>query len=278
MTVPPLTLLYASASRPDVVEKALDSDAHVVIVDLEDSVGRSAKESARRVAAEILSESLPKPVYVRINGLSTDWWQADVEALAETGIAGLVVPKVEAASAVGLPAARLWRPELRIHCLLETALGVERAFEIAGHPRVARISLGEADLRAETGASEEGTDWARSRIVSAAVAAGLPRPPQSVYVHVRDLDGLRISCERGRALGQLGRTAIHPSQLPVIVDVYRPTAAEAEMAREVLHAFDDEEAAGTSAFTIDGRFVDTAALRAAQLTVELADAYGTSRP
>jgi len=270
-------LLYASASRPDVVGKALDSDAHVVIVDLEDSVGRSAKDSARQVAAEMLADSLPKPVYVRINGLSTEWWQADVEALTETGIAGLIVPKVEAASAVDGLTGRLGGRELRIHCLLETALGVERAFEIASHPRVAGISLGEADLRAETGASEEGISWARSRVVIAAVAGGLPRPPQSVYVHVRDLDGLRISCERGRALGQLGRTAVHPSQLPVIVDVYRPTAVEAETARKVLHAFEDGEAAGAAAFMIEGRFADTAALRAARLTVELADAYGTSR-
>ena len=166
---------------------------------------------------------------------------------------------------------------MRIHCLLETALGVERAFEIAGHPRVAGISLGEVDLRAETGASGEGIDWARSRVVVAAVAQGLPRPPQAVYVHVRDLDGLRVSCERGRALGHLGRTAIHPSQLPIIVDVYRPTAAEAETAREILHAFGNTGAADEAAFTIDGRFVDTAALRAARATAALADAYGTSR-
>ena len=74
------------------------------------------------------------------------------------------------------------------------------------HPAVRGISLGEADLRSQTGALEDGLDWARGRIVNAAVAAGLPRPPQSVYTHVRDLEGLARSCHRGRELGHLGRS------------------------------------------------------------------------
>ena len=119
----------------------------------------------------------------------------------------------------------------RFHCLIESAAGVEAAYDTARGPAVAGISLGEADLRSETGALEEGLDWVRSRIVNAAVAAGLPRPPQSVYPRLRDDEGLARSCRRGRELGHLGRAAIHPEQLEIIERAYLPTAEEVERAR-----------------------------------------------
>jgi len=134
------------------------------------------------------------------------------------------------------------------------------------------ISLGESDLRSQTGALEVGLDWARGRIVNAAVAAGLPRPPQSVYPHVRDLEGLARSCRRGRVLGHLGRAAIHPDQLPVIEEAYLPTRNEVEAARATI-----EQLEGAGAGTLaGGAFVDAAMLGAAQQVVELAARYGTA--
>jgi citrate lyase subunit beta/citryl-CoA lyase len=159
-----------------------------------------------------------------------------------------------------------------VHCLIESAAGLEAAYAIAGTHGVAGISLGEADLRSETGALEAGLDWARGRIVNAAVAAGLPRPPQSVYPHVRDDEGLARSCARGRELGHLGRAAIHPAQLSVIEQAYLPTQSELERARETLARLED-----ASVVTLGGgEFVDAAMLGAARQVVALADAYGTS--
>jgi citrate lyase subunit beta / citryl-CoA lyase len=132
------------------------------------------------------------------------------------------------------------------------------------------LSLGESDLRSQTGALEVGLDWARGRIVNAAVAAGLPRPPQSVYPHVRDLEGLARSCRRGRALGHLGRAAIHPDQLPVIEEAYLPTRAEVDAARATIEQV-ESAGAGTLA---GGAFVDEAMLGAARQVVELAARYG----
>jgi len=134
------------------------------------------------------------------------------------------------------------------------------------------LSLGEADLRSQTGAREAGLDWARSRVVNAAVAAGLPRPPQSVYPHVRDPEGLAASCRRGRELGHLGRAAIHPDQLPVIERAYLPTAAEVETARETVARL-GAAAVGTLS---DGAFVDPAMLGGARQVVALAERYGTA--
>ena len=261
MTAPPLTWLYVPADRPDRVEKAIASAAHAVIVDLEDGVAPGAKAEARAGLAELLSTPRRKPVYVRVNAGNA----GDLEAVSVLQLTGIVVPKVA-------------RPEdvpptpHPVNCLIESAAGLEAAYAIAQAPGVAGISLGESDLRSETGALEAGLDWARGRIVNAAVAAGLPRPPQSVYPHVRDDEGLARSCARGRELGHLGRAAIHPGQLPIIEQAYLPTEEELERAQATVERL---EAVGAGTLE-DGAFVDAAMLGAAQQIVALATSYGTS--
>jgi citrate lyase subunit beta / citryl-CoA lyase len=261
MNVPSLTWLYVPADSPDRVEKAIASRAHAVIVDLEDGVAPGAKEAARAGLAELLSAPQEKPVYVRVNAGDAE----DLEAVATLALSGILVPKVarpEDVPATAVP----------VHCLIESAAGLEAAFEIANTAGVAGISLGESDLRSETGALEAGLDWARGRIVNAAVAAGLPRPPQSVYPHVRDEEGLARSCARGRELGHLGRSAIHPDQLPVIEQAYLPTDEEVERAGATI-----ERLAGAGAGTLGGgEFVDAAMLGAARQIVALAESYGTA--
>jgi citrate lyase subunit beta/citryl-CoA lyase len=262
VTAPPLTWLYVPADRPDRVEKAIASRAHAVIVDLEDAVAPGAKAEARKNLPALLGAASEKPVYVRVNAGDA----ADLEAVAALDLNGVFVPKV--ARPEDVPATLL-----AVHCLLESAAAVEAAYAIASAPGVAGISLGESDLRSETGALEAGLDWARGRIVNAAVAAGLPRPPQSVYPHVRDDEGLRRSCEHGRALGHLGRTAIHPAQLPIIEEAYLPSDDELSVARATLARLEDE--IGAAALQT-GEFVDVAMRNAALTIVAIAERYGTA--
>ena len=260
MSAPPLTWLYVPADRPDRVEKAIASRAHAVIVDLEDGVAPGAKGEARGNLGALLGEQRGKPVYVRVNAGSEE----DLAALDGLAIAAVVVPKVERHE--HLPT------RMRTIALIETARGVEAAFEIARAPCVVGLGLGEADLRSQTGARESGLDWPRARMINAAVAAGLPRPPQSVYPHVRDREGLAASCRRGRELGHLGRTAIHPDQLETIEQAYLPTGAEVERARATL----EQLAQGGVGTVDDGAFVDAAMHGAAQQVVDLAEAYGVA--
>jgi citrate lyase subunit beta/citryl-CoA lyase len=230
-----------------------------VILDLEDGVAPSAKAQARANLPALLGDRREKPVFVRVNARDG----ADLEVVAGLAIDGVLVPKVarpEDVPAIDLP----------LHCLIESAAGVEAAYAIATTAGVAGISLGEADLRSETGALEAGLDWARGRIVNAAVAAGLPRPPQSVYSHLDDDEGLARSCAHGRELGHLGRTAIHPRQLPIIERAYLPTDEEVAHARAAL-----ERRLGMIG---GGAFVDAAMLGAARQIVALADRYGTATP
>ncbi|MEV6328167.1 aldolase/citrate lyase family protein [Streptomyces sp. NPDC051909] len=258
----PLTWLYAPGDRPDVVGKALASGADVVIVDLEDAVAPDRRAYALAATRELLADPQPVPVHVRVHA------PRDIPSLVSLpGLVALRVPKVThptdiariAEIAAGLP----------LYPLLENALAVEHAHAIAAaHPSVHGIALGEADLAADLGVREDrGLDWPRSRIVVAARAAALPPPAQSVHPDVRDLDALAASCARGRALGFLGRTAIHPRQLPVIERAYLPTPDEIAAAEEVVKAAEAQE--GALALP-DGRFVDAAVVTRARRVLALA--------
>ncbi|MFG3255777.1 HpcH/HpaI aldolase/citrate lyase family protein [Streptomyces sp. NPDC048172] len=268
----PLTWLYVPGDRPEVVTKALRSGADVVLVDLEDAVAPARKAYARAATAELLADPAPGPVpvHVRINALDGPLSEQDVRALAGLpGLTGLRLPKVTGPADLARVVAWTNSTPPPLYALLENALGVERAYEIAtGPPTPHGIALGEADLRADLGVVEgPGLAYARGRTVVAARAAGLAPPPQSVYPDVRDLAGLATSCAEGRALGFLGRTAIHPRQLPVIEAAYRPTAAEVEAAEQVIHAAQSD--AGALALP-DGRFVDAAVVAGARRTLSLA--------
>jgi citrate lyase subunit beta/citryl-CoA lyase len=273
---PPIrSYLYVPASEPRKIEKALASDADAVVLDLEDAVAPGQKQKARETAAEVLETELAKLVFVRINGLDSDLADADIEAICHPRLVGLRLPKAESAESVRHVARKLeaFGCEASIQCLIESALGLELSFEIArAHTRVVGVSLGEADLKADLGVeADAGLLYARSRIVAAARAARLPAPVQSVYAEVHDLDGLRKSSEEGKSLGFIGRSAIHPKQVPIINEVFTPTDEEVAAAIELLDRMKGAAEGGKGAFLLeDGRFVDEAIARSARLTLALA--------
>ncbi|OKI05279.1 citrate lyase subunit beta [Streptomyces sp. CB02923] len=289
--IPPLTWLYVPGDRPAVVAKALVSGADAVVIDLEDAVADDRKPYALRATAELLAARrpvdpgpVPAPaIHVRVNALTGPRAATEIRALAALpALAGLRLPKVSGAADVRRAAAWAARagPAPRnavevppLHALLESALGVENAFAVAtAHPALCGLSLGEADLRAELSVrDEDGLGWARGRTVIAARAAGLPPPPQSVFPDLRDTEALALSCARGRALGFLGRAALHPRQLPVIERAYLPTAEEVENAVETVQAATGR---GGACALPDGRFVDPAVVAAARRVLALA-ARGT---
>ncbi|HEX6194287.1 MAG TPA: CoA ester lyase [Jiangellaceae bacterium] len=272
--------LYVPGNRPDRFASSAASGADAVVIDLEDAVPPGAKDEAREAAAAHVACGDAVPLYVRINHPATSLARADVTAITSGGArpAGIRLPKVEDPEQVRAVAGWLQSSasDVGLFCLIESALGVERAFEIArAHKQVAGLMLGEADLAADLGtADDDGLQYARSRCVVAARAAGLPPPVQAAFTNVDDLDGLRVSCERGRRLGFLGRSAIHPRQVPVINAAYTPAADEVARARELLDAADRH--AGEAFVLPDGRFVDPAVTERARRVVELADAYRTS--
>ncbi|MEU9214118.1 CoA ester lyase [Streptomyces sp. NPDC048415] len=269
----PLTWLYAPGDRPDVVVKALASGADVVLVDLEDAVAPDRKEYARDATAELLAEPPPVPVHVRVNALDGPLADADLKTLSPLpGLSGLRLPKVTSPDDVVRVAEGASPAEggaIPLYALLETALGIEHAFAIASaHHALHGIALGEADLRADLGVRDDaGLEWSRARLIVAARAAGLPPPVQSVYPDIRDMEGLAASCAHGRALGFLGRAAIHPRQLPIIEHAYLPTPAEIDTAEAIVKAAATDQ--GAQALP-DGRFIDAAVVTGAHRTLALA--------
>lgn len=269
--------LYVPGNRPDRFASAATSGADAVVIDLEDAVPPAAKNDARQAAAAYVATATGVALYVRINNPRSPWARDDVTTVASPRLAGIRVPKVEDADEVRTVAGWLHDAgaPVPLYCLIESALGVERAYDICrADPLVAGLVLGEADLAADLGTSDDdGLRYARSRCVVAARAAGLPPPVQSVFPNVQDLDGLRTSCEQGRRLGFLGRSAIHPEQVPVINAAYTPSAAEVADARMLLESSQRRD---SEAFVLpDGRFVDAAVVKQARRTLALA-ASGTA--
>ncbi|GAA2537901.1 CoA ester lyase [Microbacterium mitrae] len=274
MTRPPLTLLYTGADRSERIPAAWNSPADVVIFDLEDAVAPARKAEARENLRAFFHGSALRAVQVRINHAGSPWYADDLALIsALPSFVEVRIPKVESAADVRAVATAL--PSRRLHLLIESALGLERAFDLAtASDAVASIALGEADLRGDLRVDDDaGLAFARMRLVLAARAAGLPSPQMSVFANIRDGEGLAASCAVGRSLGFRGRTAIHPSQLPIIAAAFRPTSDEVARARAVLAAIDSAVAIGTGAVALeDGTFVDIAMIDRARETIELADA------
>lgn len=279
MNRPTIVALYAPADRPERFEKALDAGADAVIVDLEDAVTASRKDAARAALRDFVaaweSRGAQAPsVQVRVNAIGSSWHDADLAAIADLPASfGLRLPKTQSSEDVA--GVREAVPGRAVHALLESALSIERAFEIACCG-VSSIATGEADLRAELGvpagpAGEAGLTWSRSRVVNASAAAGLPAPMMAVHADVGDLDGLEVSCRSGRALGFGGRTAVHPRQIEVIRRAFTPDAAEIARARNIIERVRSAAVDGAGAFLLDdGTFVDIAMVRAAKRIVAAA--------
>lgn len=228
----PVTGLYVPGNRPDRFDKAVATGADLVILDLEDAVPPAEKTMAReQVASWLATARADCLLQVRVNGSPAD----DLAVLE--GLTGFEVrlPKVESPAQVDRVTRAL--PDVPVTALVETAFGVEHADAIAAHPAVTRLGLGESDLASELGTRNDAVlDHARIRLLYAARAAGLPAPMLSAYPAIKDLTGLRTDTERGRALGWYGRVAIHPTQLPVIAEVFAPSEEDRAWAEEVLAA------------------------------------------
>jgi citrate lyase subunit beta/citryl-CoA lyase len=248
-----VTALYVPGDRPDRFEKAVAAGPDIVILDLEDAVAPANRPRALASIVEWLGSREPAQgpdIQVRVNQGADE----EVRVLRDTGCRiGLRLPKVE--SDADLDAVAAIAGELPLTALIESARGLQQAQRIAVHPAVVGIGLGESDLASELGTRDEIVlDNVRVQILIAARAAGLPAPMLSAYPAIRDLDGLRADTERGRRLGWHGRAAVHPSQLPVIRDVFRPRDEDLAWARAVIAAV----GAGGASTLANGEMVDAA--------------------
>lgn len=266
--------LYVPASKPEIVAKAFNSDADCVVIDLEDAVHVDSKTAAREFVTEFLKTKAPKPFLVRINDPNGAWGMLDLEAIAAENLFGVRIPKVTNIETIKV-VAKVFdaaKSNAQIHLLIESALGVQRAFELAtADPRVKAISLGEADLESDLRVTnDEALKYSRNAIVVAARAAGLKQPSQSVFPNTKDIDGLMASTIAAKAVGFFGRSVIHPSQVAVVNEIFTPTAQEVEQALQLLSWYDQMQASGNSVMALpNGDLLDPANIHYARFQVSL---------
>jgi len=248
--------------------KALDRGADSLIVDLEDAVPLHAKERAREQVAEWLKglpDTVRPQIWVRINpgerGLE------DARAVALPAVTGLCLAKAETpAEIAALDRVLSDAPWMVLTPLIESAKAVLDAPALAAAPRVVRLQLGEADLRADLGVDPSPDErellWARSQVVLASAAAGIAPPMAPVSTEFRDTEFLRRSTEALRRLGFYGRACIHPAQVAVVHEVFTPSPEEVEKARALVERFENS----SSGVLLDdqGRMVDEAVIRMAR--------------
>jgi citrate lyase subunit beta/citryl-CoA lyase len=295
--------LAVPGSNPGFIDKAAESQADFVFLDLEDAVAPPEKERARKNVIAALHDidwaGKGKTVSVRINGLDTSYMYRDVVDLMEQAgdrLHTILVPKV------GVPAdlycvetivsqveqAKGFSSRVGIEALIETALGMANVEAIAssgGGPgaRLEALHFGVADYAASNRARTvsigglnpdyPGDQWhfALSRMVVACRAYGL-RPVDGPFGDYSDPDGYRAGARRAAALGCEGKWAIHPSQVELANEVFSPPEAEVARARRIVEELGQAEAAGLGAASLDGKMIDAASERMAQTVIAMDDA------
>ena len=279
---PRRSVLYMPGSKPRALEKARGLAADALILDLEDAVAPGEKAAAREGVVAALAEGGygPRETVVRVNGLDTEWGAADLDAAAATGADAILVPKVESAAMVAEVERRMiaaGAPDsMLVWAMMETPLGVLRADEIAqASARMGCFVMGTNDLVKDLGADHmpgrESVLTSLGLCILAAKAHGLA-VVDGVHNAFRDLDGLRASCEQGRAMGFDGKTLIHPAQLDVANEVFAPDAAALERARVEVAAYAEAEARGEGVAVVDGRIVENLHAEAARRLIARAEA------
>ncbi len=279
------SLLFAGATRPDLVAKLGRSGPDAVAIDLEDAVPDADKPAARAALPELVASVNGPRVFVRVNGPASAWFGEDLAAVARLAVDGVVVPKAEAAENV--QQARLVlregrgdggtdrdgpAGEMAIVAGIESGRGVKEAAAIcAAAPDAAYFGAEDyiADLGGRRTAAGTEVLFARSHVALEARLAGVPTLDQ-VVVDFRDDAGFERDAEAGRAIGYRGKLCIHPSQVLIANRVFGATTEEVERARALLAAWEEGAARGVAAVEFDGAMVDGPALRIAQDTIERA--------
>jgi citrate lyase beta subunit len=271
--------LFVPASRPELFAKALAGDADAISFDLEDAVRESRKAEARRVLRDFLRQSSPRPggkiVIVRVNGPTTPHFEADLAAVAGPVVDMINLPKPESADDVRAAADALARCErangverpIGLLPNIESPRGLRLAAEIArAHPRVVGLQLGLGDLFEPSGIDRADAQAVHAMQLAVRLAAAEASiwACDTVYGTVSDPDGYTREATAARRLGFVGKSCIHPTQVPLANAVFRPTDGEIAAARRVVEAAQGAERNGVGAFLVDGRMIDVPFIKRAE--------------
>ncbi|HRD75850.1 MAG TPA: CoA ester lyase [Hyphomicrobiaceae bacterium] len=285
------SFLFAPGNHPRRVEKALGLSADAVILDLEDACPIAEKVATRAVVVTACQRARSGLGYIRVNAMSTEFGYGDMVAVVQSGVDGIILPKLETADeirAADWVIANLERERglksgaFDIIPIIETARGMAnlRAIAAAG-TRVRRFAFGAGDFTLDlsmewTRAETELLPY-RSECVLAARAGNLEAPIDTVWVDLKDPEGFRASARLVKGLGFQGKMCIYPDQVPVVNEVFTPTAADVEWSRRVVAAFKEAEKAGSASIQLDGKFIDYPIVYRAERVIQMMDRIAARR-
>jgi citrate lyase subunit beta/citryl-CoA lyase len=281
--------LFVPASRPELFAKALASAADALSFDLEDAVAAERKPQARLALRELLlSDAVAdtgKVLIVRVNALDTPHFAADLNAVVRPGLDLINLPKPSSVDDVRVAAAALERAEqangvttpIRLLLNIESPKAFRHAAELAeAHPRVAGLQLGLGDLFEPLGMARRDLSAIRQAMFALRIAAGEAGvfAYDSAFANIKDEAGFREEAEMARAMGFLGKSCIHPSQVALANEVFRPSDDEIAHAVRVVEAARDADEKGVGAYVVDGRMIDPPFVERARVLVGQARQMG----
>ena len=286
------SMLFLPGNTPNIIQNGGILGADAVILDLEDAVAPAEKDSARILVRSVIrSMGFDKcEVIVRINATDTAFWQKDLDAIIPVRPSLIMPPKTASAQDVLKVDAYISQLEEKLGMengtvglipLIETALGVENAFQIASAcPRVKAIFLGGEDLTADLHCkrTKEGEEisYARCRMVCAARAAGI-EVYDTPFTDVNDDEGIYTDAQKAKSLGFTGKSAISPRHVKAINEVFSPSLKDIEYAYEVMEAIRIGKEQGKGAVSLRGKMIDAPIVARAMQTIEAAEELGLGR-
>jgi len=286
------SMLFLPGNNPNMLINGSCLGADAVIFDLEDAVAPDQKDAARLLVRNTMRYMDFGGVerIVRINSADTDYWQADLDEIVPQKPEMILLPKTNAAEDVLAVDAYMTALEEKLGFgqntvglmpLIETALGVENAYQIASvSQRVQAIFLGAEDLTADLQCkrTKGGAEiaYARSRMVMAARAVGV-QVYDTPFTDVNDDEGIVVDTEYAKGLGFSGKAAISPRHVEVINRIFSPTEKEIDYAYEVLETIELAKRQGKGAIALHGKMIDAPIVNRAKQTVAMARQLGLGR-
>lgn len=279
---PRRSVLYMPGSKERALEKAASLAADALILDLEDAVAPQEKPAARSLVEEMVKIRPygKREVVIRINGLDTPWGMDDLKAACRAGPDAVLIPKVQSAQMVEEIEQYMLEYDAPENCyiwaMIETPLGVLHAEQIAmSTPRLGCFVMGTNDLAKDLNA-EQTEDRAPlmpalGHSLLAAKAYGVAII-DGVYNAFKNTEGFTARCTQSRQMGFDGKTLIHPAQIEICNDAFRPSADAVELAKRQIQAFEEAAGKGEGVAVVDGRIVENLHVEAAERLLSYANA------
>lgn len=282
------TMLFMPGNNPGMLQNAGILGADSIILDLEDAVSLTEKDSARILVREAIKniDYSDVEVTVRINPLTTEYAREDIEVIARVKPNALMVPKATEEELIEVhntldkieEEEGFEKGSIKLIPLVESAYGVENVYSIIkASNRVVAILLGGEDLTSDLGIkrTKEGEEifYARNKVAVACRAMKVDAI-DTPFTDTNDFEGLEKDTRKAKALGMTGKASINPRQIDTIHSVYAPTKDEIRHAERVLEAMKEAESEGKGVFSLDGKMVDAPIINRAKTTIELAKTLG----